>query len=156
MLLTFGLATVAIAAPGNTVKGLVTAGLGVLLSVIGYDPITGVLRFGFGSSNYLWDGINLPAFFVGVFAVGEVIGYYVRGGTIARAGMKMQGIWKGTLEEFREFFRHVRSRSRGRSSARSSASCPAWEARCPTSSPTRSRCRPPGILRLTAKTTRRG
>src|SRR3712207_9068338 len=51
MLLTFGLATVAIAAPGNTVKGLITAGLGVLISLIGFDPITGVLRFGFGSPN---------------------------------------------------------------------------------------------------------
>jgi putative tricarboxylic transport membrane protein len=108
MLVMFGLATVAIAAPGNTLKGLVTAALGVLLSVIGYDPITGVLRFGFGSTNYLWDGINLPAFFVGVFAVGEVIGYYVAGGTIAHAGVKMQGMWKGTLEGFREIFRHPR------------------------------------------------
>jgi putative tricarboxylic transport membrane protein len=108
MLVMFGLATVAIAAPGNTVKGLVTAGLGVLLSVIGYDPITGVLRFGFGSRNYLWDGINLPAFFVGVFAVGEVIGYYIAGGTIAQAGTKMQGVLKGTLEGVRELFRHVR------------------------------------------------
>ena len=108
MLVIFGLATVAVAAPGNTLKGLVTAALGVLLSVIGYDPITGVLRFGMGSTNYFWDGINLPAFFVGVFAVGEVIGYYVAGGTIAPAGMKMQGIWKGTLEGFRELFRHPR------------------------------------------------
>ncbi len=60
MLLMFGLATVAIAAPGNTVKGLVTAGLGMLLSVIGYDPITGVLRFGFGS-NELSVGRDQPA-----------------------------------------------------------------------------------------------
>jgi putative tricarboxylic transport membrane protein len=108
MLVMFGLATVAIAAPGNTLKGLVTAGLGILLSVIGYDPITGALRFGFGSANYLWDGINLPAFFVGVFAVGEVIGYYVTGGTIMHAGTKMQGVWKGTIEGFRELFRHMR------------------------------------------------
>ena len=108
MLVMFGLATVAIAAPGNTLKGLVTAGLGVLLSVIGYDPITGVLRFGFGSRNYLWDGINLPAFFVGVFAVGEVIGYYIAGGTIAQAGTKLQGVLKGTAEGIRELFRHVR------------------------------------------------
>lgn len=108
MLLTFGLATVAVAAPGNTVKGLVTAGLGVLISLIGYDPITGVLRFGFGSANYLWDGINLPAFFVGVFAVGEVIGYYVTGGTIAQGGVHMRGMLKGTFEGVRELFRHMR------------------------------------------------
>jgi len=108
MLVMFGLATVAIAAPGNTMKGLVTAGLGVLLSVVGYDPITGVLRFGFGSTNYLWDGINLPAFFVGVFAIGEVIGYYVEGGTIARGSMRMQGILEGTRKGIRELFRHKR------------------------------------------------
>ncbi len=108
MLLTFGLATVAIAAPGNTVKGLVTAGLGVMISLIGYDPITGVLRFGFGSSNYLWDGVNLVAFFVGVFAVGEIISYYVAGGTIAKGGVRVRGMLKGTLEGVRELFRHPR------------------------------------------------
>jgi putative tricarboxylic transport membrane protein len=109
MLLMFGLATVAVAAPGNTMKGLVTAGLGVLISLIGYDPITGVLRFGFGSSNYLWDGVNLPAFFVGVFAVGEVIGYYVAGGTIAKGRpVHVSGMLKGTLEGVRELFRHPR------------------------------------------------
>ena len=108
MLLMFGLATVAVAAPGNTLKGLVTAGLGVLISLIGYDPITGVLRFGFGSTNYLWDGINLPAFFVGVFAVGEVIGYYVAGGTIVKGDIRVSGMLKGTLEGVRELFRHPR------------------------------------------------
>jgi putative tricarboxylic transport membrane protein len=108
MLLTFGLATVAIAAPGNTIKGLITAGLGVLISLIGYDPITGVLRFGFGSDNYLWDGINLPAFFVGVFAVGEVISYYVAGGTISKGAVHMQGMLRGTLDGVRELFRHKR------------------------------------------------
>ncbi len=109
MLLTFGLATVAIAAPGNTLKGLVTAGLGVMISLIGYDPITGVLRFGFGSSNYLWDGVSLVAFFVGVFAVGEIISYYVAGGTIAPGGtVRVRGMLKGTLEGVRELFRHPR------------------------------------------------
>ncbi len=108
MLLMFGLATVAVAAPGNTMKGLVTAGLGVLISLIGYDPITGVLRFGLGSSNYLWDGVNLPAFFVGVFAVGEVIGYYVAGGTIVKGDIRVTGMLKGTLEGVRELFRHPR------------------------------------------------
>ncbi len=108
MLLTFGLATVAVAAPGNTVKGLVTAGLGVLISLIGYDPITGVLRFNFGSPNYLWDGVNLPAFFVGVFAVGEVISYYVAGGTIAQGSVHVRGMLKGTLDGVRELFRHKR------------------------------------------------
>lgn len=109
MLLMFGLCTVAVAAPGNTMKGLVTAGLGVLISLIGYDPITGVLRFGFGSTNYLWDGINLPAFFVGVFAVGEVIGYYVVGGTISKGTpIHVSGMLRGTLEGVRELFRHRR------------------------------------------------
>jgi putative tricarboxylic transport membrane protein len=108
MLLMFGLATVAIAAPGNTLKGIVTAGLGVLISLIGYDPITGVLRFGMGSANYLWDGVNLPAFFVGVFAVGEVISYYVAGGTITQGGVRVQSMLEGTLQGVRELFRHTR------------------------------------------------
>lgn len=108
MLLMFGLVTVAVAAPGNTLKGLVTAGLGVLISIIGYDPMTGVLRFGLGSQRYLWDGINLPAFFVGVFAIGEIIEYYVRGGSIAQTGVRVEGVLKGTLAGAREVFRHGR------------------------------------------------
>jgi putative tricarboxylic transport membrane protein len=108
MLLTFGLATVAIAAPGNTLKGLITAGFGVLISFIGYDPISGVMRFNFGTPNYLWDGVNLSAFFVGVFAVGEVISYYVVGGTIAQGGVHVSGVLRGTLDGVRELFRHKR------------------------------------------------
>jgi putative tricarboxylic transport membrane protein len=108
MLMMFGLATVAIAAPGNTLKGLVTAGLGVLISIIGYDPMTGILRFNLGSQRYLWDGINLPAFFVGVFAVSEVIEYYVTGGTIAQTGAEIRAVLRGAWEGTKEVFRHTR------------------------------------------------
>lgn len=108
MLIMFGLVTVAIAAPGNMVKGLVTAGLGVLISIIGYDPMGGALRFNLGSQNYLWDGVGLVAFFVGIFAVAEVIDYFVRGGTISLTGERVHTGLKGTLAGVKEVFRNLR------------------------------------------------
>ena len=54
---------------GQYAEGLVTAA-SACCSRIGYDPITGMLRFGMGSSNYLWDG-STCRFFVSVFAVAK-------------------------------------------------------------------------------------
>lgn len=108
MMIMLGLVTVSIAAPGNMIKGLVTAGLGVLVSIIGYDPMGGALRFNLGSQNYLWDGVSLVAFFVGIFAVAEVVEYFVKGGTISLTGTRVHTGLKGTLEGVKDVFRNFR------------------------------------------------
>lgn len=79
----FGLVTITVAAKGNMVKGLVGGGIGVLISTIGYTEMFGVLRYTMGSE-YLWDGIPLVPFMVGVFAVSELLVYSARGGSTAR------------------------------------------------------------------------
>ncbi|MBW1802682.1 MAG: tripartite tricarboxylate transporter permease [Deltaproteobacteria bacterium] len=79
----FGLVAITVAAKGNMIKGLIGGGLGVLISTIGYTDMFGVLRYTMGSE-YLWDGIPLVPFMVGVFAISELFVYSARGGSTAR------------------------------------------------------------------------
>lgn len=96
ILFLFGLGSVAVASRGNILKGLIAAGIGVLLSLVGYSVVFGELRFTFGSE-HLWDGFSLLPVLIGVFAVGELINYSLQGGTIARdepplSGKNFEGI----------------------------------------------------------------
>jgi putative tricarboxylic transport membrane protein len=55
-------------------KGLAAASAGLLLAVIGSDPISGINRFVFGIYN-LQEGIDFVPVAVGLFAIGEVLSY---------------------------------------------------------------------------------
>jgi putative tricarboxylic transport membrane protein len=54
-------------------------------------------------SEYLWDGITLIPFFVGLFAIGELINYSAQGGKIAdqNVAANITGAWEGVIEVFR-------------------------------------------------------
>ncbi|HBG43737.1 MAG TPA: transporter, partial [Firmicutes bacterium] len=54
------------------VKGLIMVVLGMLAATIGQDPMSGNLRFTFGSQNLL-DGIDFVVVAMGLFGVGELI-----------------------------------------------------------------------------------
>ena len=56
----------------NIFKGLAAAGLGLLLSSVGFSPIDGFPRFSFGI-NYIKGGLDLIAMVLGVFAVQQII-----------------------------------------------------------------------------------
>src|SRR5580704_9099535 len=58
LLAIFALVTVASATRGKLLRGLITGGLGLMISFIGYSDVTGGERFTMGS-DYLWDGINI-------------------------------------------------------------------------------------------------
>jgi len=53
-------------------KGFISLMLGMVLVSIGYDPVTGGLRYTFGTM-YLWEGIKIVPALVGLFAVSEGI-----------------------------------------------------------------------------------
>ncbi|MBM3284969.1 MAG: tripartite tricarboxylate transporter permease, partial [Candidatus Aminicenantes bacterium] len=109
ILFLFGLATVAIASKGSFLKGLIAGGVGMLLSFAGYSPVFGDLRFTFGSE-YLWDGLPLVPVLVGIFAVGELINYGLRGGTIAQEETPLSGkLFDGVKEVFRQKTNLLRS-----------------------------------------------
>src|SRR5574341_130638 len=106
MLVLLGLVTIAYAIEGNIVKGLATAGMGILISLIGYSYVTGVYRFSMGSKQYLWDGIQDVAFLTGVFGLSEAI----RCGMQLRAGSPAAEIenigFRGALEGVKDVFRY--------------------------------------------------
>ncbi|WP_262400302.1 tripartite tricarboxylate transporter permease [Yanshouia hominis] len=68
----FGLSVVISISGGSIAKGVVMAGLGLLLSTVGIDPLEGISRFRFGRSELL-GGITTAALLLGVFAVGEIL-----------------------------------------------------------------------------------
>ncbi|MBX3030237.1 MAG: tripartite tricarboxylate transporter permease [Chloroflexi bacterium] len=70
-----GLVMIAALTRGNTFKGLLSAGVGLLIAFIGLDPINGAPRFTFGQL-YLWDGIDLTPALVGLFAGAEMLALY--------------------------------------------------------------------------------
>lgn len=79
----FGLVIIVIVSRGHLAKGLVSGGVGLLLSYIGYYGQSSEYRFGLGTE-YLWDGIQLIPALIGLFALAEVLRLARQGGTIAQ------------------------------------------------------------------------
>lgn len=69
---------VAALARGSIFLGMASAGLGLLLSTIGFAPIDGYARFTFGSI-YLGSGLDLVALMLGLFAIKQVITDHAHG-----------------------------------------------------------------------------
>jgi TctA family transporter len=72
----FGLAMVSVLSGDAPLKGLVSAGLGVMLSLIGSDPVSGILRWTFDKT-YLFDGLPIVPYTLGVFAVAEMADFAI-------------------------------------------------------------------------------
>jgi len=78
----FGLSVISIVVKGGVLKGLSAGGLGILFSLVGFNDLFSIPLFA-GDSTYLWDGIPLIPFYIGLFALSELIAYTARGGTIS-------------------------------------------------------------------------
>ena len=70
-LLLFALVATITLSEGNLLKGLIAIAFGLMLSTIGIDAMTGVLRFTYGIEA-LNDGIDFLVVIIGVYAVTEV------------------------------------------------------------------------------------
>ncbi len=66
-----GLAIISSLSGDNLIKGLGAASLGLVLTLVGVDPVTGVTRFTFGFYE-LFEGIPFLTALIGLFAVAEV------------------------------------------------------------------------------------
>lgn len=66
-----GLSTIASFLSGSSIKGLISGFLGMLVSTMGTDAITGVTRFNFGTT-YLLDGVPQLVALIGLFSIPEV------------------------------------------------------------------------------------
>ncbi len=71
-LMCLGLSLVTYLTQGSVLRGLVMAGLGLFLSLIGQDIITGQARFSFGLMGLI-DGVGLVPLVMGLFGVSEVL-----------------------------------------------------------------------------------
>jgi len=78
LLAVWGLATVALVSRRALLKGLIAAGLGLMVGFVGMDPASADLRFTFGSV-VLRDGVPLIPAFLGLFALAEAIDLFVGG-----------------------------------------------------------------------------
>jgi TctA family transporter len=111
MLALLGITFVASLSGENVPKGLVAGGLGLVLAMVGLDPIESVPRFtlegllGDDNALFLWDGISLIAVTVGLFAIPEIIDLAVKGTSIAgdKAPTKLGGVMEGVKDTFRHW-----------------------------------------------------
>ena len=69
----FGLTIIAGISGKSLVKGIISASIGLLVSCIGADPLTGYDRFTFGNTR-LYMGLDLAICLIGLFALVEILG----------------------------------------------------------------------------------
>jgi TctA family transporter/preprotein translocase subunit Sec61beta len=101
----FGLSLVAVLSGSTPIKGLLAASFGVLVSTIGDDQQTGTLRWTF-ESQYLWDGLPLVPFALGVFAIPELADLMITRQTVATDSKSIgrKGQMEGVKDVFRNWF----------------------------------------------------
>lgn len=100
MVILLGLSFLAIMAAGSPVKGMISGFLGVLLALIGFQGVSGVYRFTFGSF-FLSDGLDLNGVVLGIFALTEMFDMIVKGKkTIAMEVRKVgfKGVFQGVKD----------------------------------------------------------
>lgn len=108
MLAILGITFIASLSGASLVKGLLAAGIGLMLAAIGVDPQTGTLRYTFGTL-HLWDGLSLGPVVVGIFAIPEIVDLAVRGTSIAETKIeKIAGVMEGVKDTFRHFWLTMR------------------------------------------------
>jgi len=87
----FGLTIIA-SLSGDILKGAISGCLGVLISCVGADPISGVLRYTFGISGFA-SGFSFTPALIGLFALSEVFTQLERLGSTEEAPAKVSGRW---------------------------------------------------------------
>ena len=105
----FALSIVAAAAEGATLKGVISGGIGLMLSTVGTDVITGHERFTFGWAP-IATGIPFIPVLVGLFAVTQALVLAESAAPISRIGKVVGGFWEGVFIYFRHPLASLRSR----------------------------------------------
>jgi putative tricarboxylic transport membrane protein len=110
MLALLGITFLASLSGGNVTKGLVAGGLGLVISMVGLDPIESIPRYtlegllGETNSLFLWDGISLIAVTLGLFAIPEIIALAIQRTSIAGEHVgKVGGVMEGVKDTFRHW-----------------------------------------------------
>ena len=104
-LIVFSLTIIAGISSDNMTKGLISAGLGLLLATVGLDLVYGTNRFVFGEVE-LMAGLNFIPVLIGLFALPEIINHYTkrRGSTDQ---IQSLGGGHATFAEFRRCLKSI-------------------------------------------------
>jgi putative tricarboxylic transport membrane protein len=95
-----GLTFIGVLSSGSRLKGLLASGFGLMLAMVGLDPVSGTLRYTFGQFE-LWEGLALVAVTVGLFAIPEVVDLWFKGSSIAEQQVgEIGGVWQGVKDTF--------------------------------------------------------
>ena len=108
MLAVAGLALVALASKGNTVKGIIMSGLGLMISFVGRSVVTGERRFVFGTI-YLEDGIQFVPMVIGLFALAQAMVLANQSGAIAPLKKSVSGVLTGCMDVLKNPITVIRS-----------------------------------------------
>lgn len=103
-LIVLGLCFLGIVGTGSLIKGLISGGMGLIISLVGFQALTGVPRFTFGSV-YLFDGVNLICLVLGLFAMAEGIELGLSHKPLMPASELKAG-FKEQIEGAKDVFRH--------------------------------------------------
>jgi len=90
------------------IKGLISAVIGLTLATIGFDNISGILRFTFGI-DILADGIPIIQALVGLFAITQAIELAESTETISKLGDLKGSVWDGFKKYFHYPWNIIRS-----------------------------------------------
>jgi TctA family transporter len=97
----FGLSMAAVLSRGNTVKGLMSATLGLLISTIGIDVTTGYPRFTFGVTD-LMDGVGFIPAMIGLFGLSEVFKRVTE-----ESQLQLSAVSEVVKPNLKETFKHI-------------------------------------------------
>ncbi len=90
----FALSVIASVIHGATVKGLISAGLGLIFATVGTDSVVGRARFTFGM-DFLLDGIPFVQAMVGFFAISQAMSLSETTLAISKIGKLAGSFWSG-------------------------------------------------------------
>ncbi len=106
LLTVLGLAAIAVSVRGKLLRGLIAGGIGLMFAFVGFDSISGDIRYA-GGINYLWDGIPLVPTLTGMFAISQMMELALKGGSVAQSGkdekFAITGVGEGVLAVFRHW-----------------------------------------------------
>ncbi|NUB45888.1 tripartite tricarboxylate transporter permease [Fertoebacter nigrum] len=97
----FGISMVAVLSGRAPLIGVAVAGMGVMLAMIGSDPQGGELRWTLGTL-YLFDGMPLLPFALGVFALPELVDLAIKRTSVSQVQKfnVREGMWQGVKDTF--------------------------------------------------------
>jgi len=108
----FALTVISTVVRKAVVKGLISAGLGLMLATVGFDSIVGKLRFTFGM-DILADGVPMIQVMVGLFAITQALELAESSETISKLGKLVGGVWDGFKKYFSYPYNILRSSAIG-------------------------------------------